>query len=154
MKKVWIVACALGFLALAGFTPAPSHALLTSEALAVILGAPANPGTCAPRQNEVSFAAAGSGIGTKALCSASVNCGFTTISCQGNNSATSCTAVNPSCPSELGHVTCDGVTTTCPCTCGTVIQQRCCECEYTGSCFACCRCNGGSPTYCARQCGL
>lgn len=151
MKKAWMVACALGFLTLA-LTPTPSQALLTGEALAVILGAPAVPGSCASRTGEASFAA--TGIGTKALCSASVNCGFTTISCQGNNSATSCTAVNPSCPSELGHVTCDGVTTTCPCTCGTVIQQRCCECEYTGSCFSCCRCNGGSPVYCAQQCGL
>jgi hypothetical protein len=52
----------------------------------------------------------------KALCTASATCrDGSTVSCEGNNSSASCTAVDSQCPwGEQGHVTCDGVTTWCP----------------------------------------
>jgi hypothetical protein len=53
-------------------------------------------------------------VGAKSLCSATANCwNGGTVSCSGNSSTTSCSAVDGSCPGEPGHVTCDGVTTTC-----------------------------------------
>jgi hypothetical protein len=63
-------------------------------------------------------------------------------------------AVNANCSAgEPGHVTCDGVTTSCPACCtGTPHQILCCQCGQTGDCFACCRCDGGNPTGCARSC--
>lgn len=54
----------------------------------------------------------------KALCTASANCGSGgTISCEGNNSTTSCSSTDQSCPTVRGSVTCDGVTTVCPNSC-------------------------------------
>src|SRR6476660_3910944 len=41
-------------------------------------------------------------IGMKALCTATVNCESGTVSCEGNDSSTSCTAVDRNCPSEQG----------------------------------------------------
>lgn len=160
MKKTWIVACSLLFVALAGFaqTPSPSQASalppLTPQALAAILGQPAPAtGGCAAQQNAVLKAAVQrQGSGEKALCNATASCGSYSISCSGNLSSSSCSAADRNCSAgERGHVTCDGVTTYCDCPCGgTVQEQMCCTCDVTGDCFACCRCAGGSR--CAIQC--
>jgi hypothetical protein len=149
MKKVWIVACLLLFVAVAGFAQTPSKAPLSSEALAAILGQPS--GSCGTQQNEVLLAAKRPKVWEKSGCNATANCSFgLTVSCSGS---TSCTAVDHNCPGEPGHVTCDGVTTSCqPCCTGTMIQRLCCECDETGDCISCCRCDGGSIGQCAIQC--
>lgn len=53
----------------------------------------------------------------KALCFAGASCGSYSITCTGNNSYTSCSAVDQNCAAgQQGRVTCDGVTTWCaPC---------------------------------------
>lgn len=58
-------------------------------------------------------------FGTKALCTATASCGGgATVSCQGNNSTTSCSATDRNCSAgQRGRVTCDGVTTLCPTPC-------------------------------------
>lgn len=164
MKKTWIIACSLLFVAFAGFaetpTPAKASALppLTPQALAAILGQSApTAGGCAPQQDAVRPAAAvrRQGIGEKALCNATASCGGgITVSCSSNVSTSSCSAVDRNCSAgEPGHVTCDGVTTTCPCPCGlTTQQQACCNCDLTGDCFQCCLCDGGRPLACSRGC--
>jgi len=99
-------------------------------------------------------------IGAKSLCSATANCwNGGTVSCTGNNSTTSCSAVDGNCPGERGHVTCDGVTTACPtpcpgcgvigvdwCTGEADCAANCAPCDYTYTCNATfctdhCRCN-------------
>ncbi len=153
MKKVWIVAYALLFVSVAGFAQMPSQAPLMSEALAAIFSQPAVDGSCATPQSGVLFAAQRPGTGgEKALCTATVNCGSSTISCQGNSSTATCTAVNRNCPSERGRVTCGGVTTQCPPVCP-VCTTDCCVCQSTGDCYACCRCAGHPPIICTRDCG-
>lgn len=92
----------------------------------------------------------------KALCSATANCASGTVSCNGNNSATSCAAYDRNCATgEQGHVTCDGVTTWCPtvacgCTTGTIRQRACCRCAQTEDCWDCYLCAHGffSPDAC------
>lgn len=85
----------------------------------------------------------------KALCSATANCASGTVSCNGNQSSTSCTAFDRDCATgEQGHVTCDGVTTWCPtvacgCTTGTPRQRACCRCAQTGDCLDCYFCQFG-----------
>jgi hypothetical protein len=93
----------------------------------------------------------------KGLCSATANCvGGGTISCQGNNSTTSCTAVDFNCSvNEPGHVTCDGVTYSCANTCGgggcgldfctgeDACAWNCYPCPYTYTC---------NETYCTDVC--
>lgn len=83
-------------------------------------------------------------IGEMALCTASATCrDGNTISCQGNNSATSCTAVDSNCLQDVtGYVTCDGNTTWCPrCPCPRgwcdgegACASRCYPCAYTYTC--------------------
>jgi hypothetical protein len=128
------------------------------EVLAAIFG-PADSGSCTQQQTGVLFAATHSRtgpIGVNALCTATAQCSPGTVSCQGNNSPASCTAVDRNCPGEQGHVTCDGNTTwcpaPCPCTTGTLQQRECCQCDQTGDCFACCVCGGGSKAHCFDQC--
>jgi hypothetical protein len=81
----------------------------------------------------------------KALCTASANCGAGgTISCEGNNSTTSCSAADQSCSHQRGFVSCDGVTTVCPnaCPCAADFcdvkeancDARCSGCEYNFDC--------------------
>jgi len=79
----------------------------------------------------------------KSQCTATANCASGTVSCQGNNSPSSCTAVDRNCAvGEPGHVTCDGVTTwcptACPCTCEqleTWCSQECYPCSYNFTCI-------------------
>ncbi|HYO15718.1 MAG TPA: hypothetical protein VE685_21175 [Thermoanaerobaculia bacterium] len=97
----------------------------------------------------------------KALCSATARCwDGTTRRCDGNNSATSCTAVDSVCPTQRGYVTCDGGTQFCPecptpggCPstwCTDQDEQNCAAgcfpCDYTFTCSSTnctesCRCN-------------
>lgn len=147
MKKVWIIACALLLVSVASFAEAPTP--LSAEALAAILGEPAGGCDPQPQQAQVGLTAnrpAALGL-EKALCTATTICdGGVVISCQGNNSTTSCTAVDRNCASgQRGRVTCDGVTTICPTAC-----DPCIECDATGDCMACCRCDGGGG--CLREC--
>jgi hypothetical protein len=150
MRTAWMVACALLFLSVAGFAaPAPS-APLSSEALAEILGQPAVSGPCAGQPSEVSFVVLPTHLSQsaleKALCTATAHCQSGTVSCTSNTSTTSCSAADRNCSiAERGHVTCDGVTTLCPTPC-----SPCEICAATGSCFYCCKCEGG--TNCARSC--
>jgi len=149
MTKVWIVACTLLLVSVAGLAHTPPP--LTAEALDAILGQPngsCNPRQTPPPQSQMVLAANHPVRGlAKALCSASASCGTSTISCQGNNSTTSCTATDRNCSvGQRGFVTCDGVTTYCT----TCPIDWCKECSATGDCFACCRCNNG--TGCLRQC--
>jgi hypothetical protein len=91
----------------------------------------------------------------KALCSATASCGDgTTVYCESNTSATSCSAADRNCP-EQGHVTCNGVTTWCstPCPgCGLNFctwqdedncAANCYPCSYTFTC---------NTTYCTENC--
>lgn len=140
MKTIWMAVLALLVSASAGLAAPPAP--LSSESLAQILGlsaAPAHPG----------FLAAAKGGPDKALCSATAICDTGTVSCNGNNSATSCAAFDRSCPGERGRVVCDGVTTPCPtpcpatCTTGTIRQRACCRCAETGGCADCDFCAHG-----------
>lgn len=94
--------------------------------------------------------------GQKALCSATAACDVGSVSCSGNNSSTSCTAVDRNCAvGEPGHVTCDGVTTTCSnpcpppaCDCAALqddCQWNCDPCPFVftcddTTCASTCRC--------------
>jgi hypothetical protein len=100
-------------------------------------------------------------IGEKALCSAQANCwDGSVISCQGNNSTTSCSATDSNCSAgQRGSVTCDGNTTLCPACppqdCGPDFctwededncAASCYPCSYrltcnTTYCFEICRCD-------------
>ncbi|HEY9422116.1 MAG TPA: hypothetical protein VIW92_11935, partial [Thermoanaerobaculia bacterium] len=137
--------CTLLVVSVAGFAETPSPAPLTSEALAAILGEPA--GSCDPQPGQALAVAKRPALGMeKALCTATAYChNGTTVSCQGNNSTTSCTAVDSNCANgQRGYVTCDGVTTYC------VACDPCTQCNATGDCVACCRCAG--QTGCVRKC--
>jgi hypothetical protein len=159
MKKVILglsfAVAALGFLmspVLAANPPQVAPALSAADqaflsSLAALPGTPATPVLAAKRPR----------IGPKSLCNATANCwNGGTVSCSGNSSTTSCTAVDGSCPGEPGHVTCDGVTTTCPtpcpgcgptwCTGEDACATQCDPCAYTYTCNATlctdhCRCN-------------
>jgi hypothetical protein len=159
VKKTWFIAGALLLVSFAGFAQAPSRAPLTREALAMILGQPA--ASCATRPAKAALPAAKRPqiLPGKSLCSATANCDTGTVTCQGNNSTTSCSAADRNCDiGERGHVTCDGVTTSCatacpaPCSTGTIRERQCCQCGLTGDCFACCRCEGGSLFQCSEGC--
>lgn len=158
MKKIWIATCTLLFAATVGFAQAPSKTSLTGEVLAAIWAQPAALGSCGTLQSGMSFTAKGPTSGLeKALCTATANCGSGTVSCQGNNSTTSCAAVDRNCAiGELGSVTCDGRITYCPtgCCSGTPQQINCCYCNLTGSCASCCACENGpfSYGYCLELC--
>src|SRR5215216_2742958 len=98
MRKTQIVLCTLLFIAVAGFAQTPSPPPLTSDALAAILGEPTVTGSCGAQASGVLFAARRPAGLEKALCSATANCGAgITVSCQGNQSTTSCTGVDRNC---------------------------------------------------------
>lgn len=96
-------------------------------------------------------------IGENALCQVSASCGNGySVSCQGNNSTTSCSGWDRNCAiGEQGHVTCDGVTTWCPDVCEpepcgpdwcqgeSDCAWNCYPCPYTYTCNA---------TYCTDRC--
>lgn len=149
MKKACVIACSLLFVAIAGFAETPSPAPLTSEALAAILGSPADAGAC----GLPGKAAFGMPAPQNRTSTCTVTCPSGTVSC---TSSGTCTAVDRNCSIlEAGHVTCDGVTTSCTpacCTGGTVQQNACCRCNATGTCFDCCRCDGGTVFQCSRVC--
>jgi hypothetical protein len=151
MKKTWIVACALLFIAIAGFADSPGPGPVSDEVLAAILGpvAGASCETKAGGVGEVRFVAAVAG--EKALCSVDCQNG-TSVSCSSN---TSCTAVQRNCTTALqrGYVTCNGVTTYCPAQCCSS-QDFCCLCNGRGYCMDCCRCANPtwSDTLCRYEC--
>lgn len=154
MNKVWILACTLLLVSVAGFAATPSPAPLSATALAAILGEPAD-GGCAPQPSGVVLAAAQRPrlALEKALCTATAACESGSVSCQSNVSASNCSAFDRNCAvGERGHVVCDGVTTNCPTTCPTSCTTPCCRCEATGSCTACCRCDGGTLLQCSQLC--
>ena len=89
----------------------------------------------------------------KALCSAQASCGSYTISCQGNNSTTSCSATDRNCPNQRGHVTCDGVTTWCSEPCPGCPSNWCTfESDCAWSCFPCDYIYSCSQTNCTDSC--
>jgi hypothetical protein len=147
MKKAVLVACTVICVAASGFAATPSPVPLTGEALATILGEPADAGSCATSLSAAVFVAHRPGIaGEKALCTATAQCASGTVSCSSNTSTTSCSSADRNCSiAERGHVTCNGVTTNCPTAC-----SQCDICNATGDCFACCRCDGLFG--CARMC--
>jgi len=152
MKKPWIFACVLLFVAAAAFAQTPSRPPLTQEALAAILGLPAASSCATPPSGVRQVARRPAILTGKALCTATSNCQYTTVTCSSNVSTSSCSAVDANCSAGVsGSVTCDGVTTSCPACCtGTTIQVACCKCAQVGDCFSCCRCDGGGR--CALQC--
>ena len=158
MEKVWIAACALLFVSIAGLaqTPSPTSTSLSSEALTMILGESAPTGLCAPKQDEALFVAQRPrNAQEKAACTATAACGSsTTVTCQDNTLPANCTAVDRNCSvGQRGYVMCDGVRKDCPCPCGTIQQQTCCMCDQTGDCMQCCRCAGGTISQCGVTCG-
>lgn len=149
MKIARLVVCALLLLSVAAYAaPAPSPAPLSDAALAAILGAPQGATSCAKPQRAAPYG----GLNLKAFCE--VQCPSGTVSCTGNPT---CNAVNRDCSIlEAGHVTCNGQSTYCTpacCSTGTPQEKACCRCEATGSCFDCCRCDGGTIGQCAMACG-
>src|SRR5215213_9597045 len=97
-------------LAALGFLMSPVQAAASSAAdeafLASLVATPAP-----------TLAAKPPSAGQKALCSAGASCGSYSITCTGDNSYTSCSAVDQNCAAgQRGRVTCDGVITWCsPC---------------------------------------
>lgn len=153
MKKAWIAAAALIFISAAGFsqTPAPSVAPLSAEALAAILDEPMDD-ACPKPQQEVVFAARGPSYFK--VCSATATCNDTSgvnVSCTFTGSGGTCSFTNQNCANGVrGSVNCNGTVTQCPqCPCGT---PACCSCASTGSCVACCRCDGGTIRQCSEEC--
>jgi hypothetical protein len=154
MKRVWVVAAILSFISVtAGFAqaPAPSVAPLSAEALAAILGPPAD--TACPEPQE-SVVLPDQRQGVYKTCSASATCNDTSgvpVSCSFGGAGGSCTFTNQNCAAGIrGSVNCQGSVTQCPvCPCG---STQCCICASTGDCFACCRCDGGGPVFCRNQC--
>ncbi|HEV8578016.1 MAG TPA: hypothetical protein VGX68_02945 [Thermoanaerobaculia bacterium] len=157
MKRVWIAAAVLIFLAAAaGFsqTPAPSAAPLSAQALAAILGQPTGAACSKPQENVV-FAARRQGNFFK-TCSATATCNDTSgtpVSCNYGGAGGTCTFQNQDCANGIqGFVNCQGAVTNCPvCPCDD--RPVCCTCDRTGDCFACCRCDGGTLGQCAEACG-
>ena len=131
-------------------TSAPQVAPMLSAADQAFLSSLAAPvGTPAPVD-----AAKRPAIGKKGLCSATANCwDGGTVTCNGNNSTTSCTAVDGACGAEPGHVTCDGVTTSCPnpcpppiCDCAALRDDCALNCDPCAFSFTC------NATTCATTC--
>jgi hypothetical protein len=157
MKSAWIVAAVLLFAATAGFAAPPAPFRSPVPDLAVLLGPPTLAAACAVPQSEVRLAAkrpARRPNLEKALCTATVVCDSgTVLSCEGNSSSTSCSAVDRDCSVfQQGSVTCDGVTTLCPTVCPCDDTRVCCKCDRTGDCMACCRCAGGTFSECNAEC--
>jgi len=157
MKRVWIVVAVLSFLSVsAGFSqaPAPSVAPLSAEALAAILGQPA--ATACPKPQE-SVVLPDQHQGIYKTCNASATCNDTSgvpVSCNYGGSGGSCTYQNQNCAAGVrGQVNCQGSVTQCPVCPSDCGSPKCCQCEATGDCFACCRCDGGTIGQCINACG-
>ena len=157
MKRVWIAAAVLIFLAAAaGFSqaPAPSIAPFSAEALAAILGQPAADACPKPQESVVLSAQR---QGTFKTCSATATCNDTSginVTCNYSGSGGSCSFQNQNCAALVrGHVTCQGTTVVCPLCPSDCGSPKCCQCEATGDCFACCRCDGGTVGQCIDACG-
>jgi hypothetical protein len=95
--------------------------LMVSPALAEPGSSPAAPRLSAADQEFlVSLAtpapvlAARGPIAEKALCTATVDCGMTSVTCSSSVSGASCSSVDRRCPIQRGSVTCDGFTAMCP----------------------------------------
>ncbi len=152
MKRAWLVAVVLIFVsaALSAQAPAPAPPL-SGAALAAILGPSPAGAVCAPPAGEVRLptarlAAVRPGTQSKSACSATAQCLFGTVSCNGNSN---CSAQDRNCAvPTAGKVTCDGVTTGCNNAC-----TICDQCAATGDCIKCCQCDYGyPPLICARMC--
>jgi hypothetical protein len=90
----------------------------------------------------------------KALCSATASCGSYNISCEGNNSTASCTAVDRNCDvGQRGRVTCDGVTTLCTEECPGCPPGWCDDEENCAwNCYPCAYTYSCNETYCTDRC--
>lgn len=135
--------------------PAPNVAPLSAEVLAAILGQPAVTACPKPQQQDPVFAARRQGNFFKS-CAAVATCNDTSgvpVNCVYNGPGGICFAVDQDCANGIrGYAQCQGVQSFCPeCppSCG---SQACCDCEETGDCFSCCRCDGGSVSLCINQC--
>lgn len=140
MRKAWVLVCSLTFVSAISFAQAPRPTSLSDEDLAYILmpAAATSYAPCPNPQSAPAFAAAKSGGGsTEAI--VYVNCGsLGSIQCTIGSTST-WTAYERNCPLERGRLICDGVTYSCP----PCQFNWCNQCSQTGSCFACCLCNGG-----------
>lgn len=92
-------------------------------------------------------------LGGKALCTATANCSFGgTVSCQGNSSSTSCTAVDGNCAwGEVGYVICDGHYSSCS---GSCCPENFCtrEDRCASSCYPCSYSYTCNYSYCSDDC--
>ena len=156
MKSAWILVCLFLLVAVPALAE-PAQEPLTREAIAQMLGLTKAPGSCgqAAAPSQIVFAAQkpgpGGGVSQMATCSALCETG--SVQCTGN---ISCHAYNRNCTTdcEKGHVTCNdtvnGTTTVwCPTACP---GGFCCNCAQTGSCYDCCRCDGGGLVQCNNCC--
>ena len=150
MKNAAVLACTFLLLSVAAFAEMPGKAAsLSPEALAMILGerGPAS-GSCAPSASKAVFAAQKpappGGVGAYATCTAICETG--TVEC----TASTCSGVDRNCAVfERGHVTCGTTTTWCGTACP---SDYCYNCAQTGSCYDCCRCDGGGALQCNNCC--
>ena len=108
-KMVFGVVLALAAL---GLMTAPAMAAPGSQPVAPVLSAAdqvflaslAAPAPAANRPIEKS----------DALCTATVDCGMTTITCSSDASSTSCSSVDRDCPRTRGSITCGRIAAQCP----------------------------------------
>jgi hypothetical protein len=116
-KEIVMKKMVLGFvLALAAL------ALMVSPALAEPGSSPAAPRLSAADQEVLvslatpapTLAAKRPAIEEKALCTATVNCGTTSLTCSSSVNGASCSSVDRHCPIQRGSITCNGFTTLCP----------------------------------------
>ena len=162
MKNATLICiCTLAFCSAAGLAQTPTEAPVNLAAiLSQPVSSPARGGACGTSLERMIFAAkppragaqgAGAqGTGSqKDFCQA--NCGSgSPVSCSG---AGSCSAFDQNCDfGEQGHVTCGTTTIWCANECQCNDTPQCCTCYDTGDCFACCRCEGHGPGYCAFHC--
>ena len=157
MKRACILVALLSLLSVStGFAqaPAPSVAPLSAEALAAILGPTADSGCSEPEESVV---LPDQRQGVYKTCSASATCNDTSgvpVSCNYGGSGGSCTYQNQNCAAGVrGQVNCQGSVTQCPVCPSDCGSPKCCQCEATGDCFACCRCDGGTIGQCINACG-
>ena len=149
MRRIWIVGVILSFLSVAAGFSAP----LSDEALAAIL-AQSTGAACPQPQESLTLPDQLQGAQLK-TCSATATCNDTSgvnVSCNFGGSGGSCTFQNQNCGAGIrGQVNCNGAVTQCPSCCNDT--PKCCQCEATGDCVACCRCAGGSFGQCIQECG-
>jgi len=149
MKRIWVVGVILSLLSVAAGFSAP----LSDEALAAILAQPT--GAECPQPPQDSLDLPGQHPGVNMTCSATATCNDTSgvnVSCNWGGSGGSCTFQNQNCASGIrGQVNCNGTITQCPSCCNDT--PKCCQCEETGDCMSCCRCDGGTISQCFQECG-